>query len=96
MAACVRVTGIQADGELKNSCWFAYRGRINRYFLGGAYVGIQRFGGWARLMRTILGAEAPPTEVEVKEASPYKEVDILAAIKANRMLRGIVEILRPR
>ena len=44
----------------------------------------------------MLGAEAPPTDVEIKKAAPRGEVDIFAAIKANGALSGIGELSRPR
>ena len=52
--------------------------------------------GWARLLRKILDAKAPPTEVEIKKALPYSEIDIFGAIKAHPTLYGIGELLRPR
>ena len=52
--------------------------------------------GWARLLRKMLDAKSPPTEIEAKKPLPYKEVDIFAAIRANPALRGIGELLRPR
>ena len=48
--------------------------------------------GWARLFRRMLDAEAPPTEVEIKQGLPLEAFDILAAIEANKMLRGIGEL----
>ena len=51
--------------------------------------------GWPRMLRDMLGARAPPTDVEVAKAPPPKEVDICAALQANKMLRGIGELLRP-
>ena len=52
--------------------------------------------GWFRLLRKMLGAESPPTDVEVAKSLPYKEVDIFAAIRANPALSGNRELLRPR
>ena len=52
--------------------------------------------GWPRLLRKILGAKAPPTEVEIKKALPFSEIDIFGAIKAHPALSGIGELLRPR
>ena len=50
--------------------------------------------GWARMLRKIIDSEAPPTELEVKKAAPYKGVDIIAAVKAHRCLSDIGEISR--
>ena len=52
--------------------------------------------GWAPLVRKMPGAEAPPTEVEIKKAPPPKEEDVFAAIEANRTLVEIGELLAPR
>ena len=52
--------------------------------------------GWSRLLRKILGAKAPPIEVEIKKALPFSEIDIFGAIKAHTALNGIGELLRPR
>ena len=52
--------------------------------------------GWSRLLRKILGAKAPPTEVEIKRAPPSSEIDIFGAIKARTAVNGIGELLRPR
>ena len=52
--------------------------------------------GWPRLLRKILGAKAPPTEVEIKKAFPFSEVDIFGAIKSHSVLSGLGELLRPR
>ena len=52
--------------------------------------------GWARLTRKMLGAKAPPTEVETKKALLYREIDIFAPTKSNKMLQGIGAISPPR
>ena len=52
--------------------------------------------GWAPLMRQMLGAKAPPTEVEAKKGLLYREVDMFAATKSNKMIQGVGELLRPR
>ena len=52
--------------------------------------------GWSRLLRKILGAKAPPIEVETKKALPFTEIDIFAAIKNHPTLYGLGELLRPR
>ena len=52
--------------------------------------------GWDRLLRKISDAKAPPTEVEIKKALPYSEINIFGAIKAHPALSGIGELLRPR
>ena len=51
--------------------------------------------GGPRLMRKIIDSEAPPTELEDKQAPPYEELDIFAAAEAIKFLRGVGEILRP-
>ena len=41
--------------------------------------------GWARLLRKILGAKAPPTEVEVKKAPPRtQKLTFLEQLKPTR------------
>ena len=52
--------------------------------------------GWAQLLLKILDATAPPTEVEIKKALPYAEVNIFGAIRAHPPLSGVGELLRPR
>ena len=52
--------------------------------------------GWSRLLRKILGAKAPPIEVETKKALPFTEIDIFGAIKNHPTLYGLGELLRPR
>ena len=49
---------------------------------------------WARLMRKMLRAEAPPTGVDDKEVPPFKGSDIVAAIEAGETSSGIGELLR--
>ena len=51
--------------------------------------------GWARLLRKILGAKSPPTEMEVQKVLPSKEVNIFGAMRAHPCLSGIGELLRP-
>lgn len=43
----------------------------------------------------MLGAKDPPMEGEVMNTVPYKEIDILPAIKANEALEGIGDLPRP-
>ena len=50
--------------------------------------------GWTRLMRKMLDSKAPPPGTEQKRTTAFKELDIFAAIKANKALAGIGEILR--
>ena len=52
--------------------------------------------GWSRLLRKILGAKAPPTEIEAKKALPFPEIDIFGAVNGHPSLYGIGELLRPR
>ena len=52
--------------------------------------------GWARLLRKVPGAEAPAADVEIRKAAHYEAVDIFAAIRADKALGGIGDILRPR
>ena len=52
--------------------------------------------GWARLMRRMLDAEAPPTDVGAKKAPPRKAREIPPAIKSSRMLQGVGGLSRPR
>ena len=52
--------------------------------------------GWSRLLRKILGAKAPPIDVEIKKALPFSEIDIFGAIETHPTLNGIGELLRPR
>ena len=52
--------------------------------------------GWSRLLRKILGAKAPPIEVEIKKAIPFPEINIFGSIEAHAALNGIGELLRPR
>ena len=51
--------------------------------------------GWARLLRKILGAKSPPTEMEVKKVLPSEEANISGATRAHPCLSGIGELLRP-
>ena len=55
-----------------------------------------RMPGWARLLRKMLDAEAPPTQVEPGKSPPFTEVDVFAAIKFDETLQLIGELLRPR
>ena len=52
--------------------------------------------GWARMISKTLGGKAPPTEVVIKKALPFKEVDIYAATTANKMFCCISELLSLR
>ena len=52
--------------------------------------------GCARLIRKMLGAEAPRTEAGVKKVVPFKGVGIFVSIKANEASEGFVDSLRPR
>ena len=83
MASLITVAGFCAMDAFANPC---PAGRTQLY----EALADER-PGWGRLMRKMLDAE-----VEVEEAFPFEEVGIFAAIKANEILRGAGEILRPR
>ena len=52
--------------------------------------------GGARLLRKMLGAEAPPAEAEVGKPATLKEMGIVATIKGNKALGCIGDVLRFR
>ena len=52
--------------------------------------------GWARLLRKILDAKSPPTEMGAKKVLPCKEVNLFGAMRAHPRLSRIGELLRPR
>ena len=52
--------------------------------------------GGARPLRKMLDSEAPLTEAEPEKAPQPNGVDVFAAIKSNRTLQGVGELLRPR
>ena len=52
--------------------------------------------GWDRLLRKVLGAKSPPAEEEAGKSLPYKEANVLAAIRASPALSGVGGLPRPR
>ena len=52
--------------------------------------------GWVRLLQKMRESKAHPTKVEAEKSLAHRDVDILAANRANPSLSGIGELLRPR
>ena len=95
MGSRARAPRVRADGGINYCFRILRRGRDHGYLRVGAGSIIQSSvgrPGWTRLMRTLPGANALPTEVEIKKGPPFKEADVFAA----KMLSGIGELLRPR
>ena len=88
MAEMILSAGYYSSEELADTS-SAERQQLHKISSGGR-------AGWARLLRKILDAKAPPTEVEIKKALPYSEVNIFGAVKAHPSLSGIGDLLRPR
>ena len=51
---------------------------------------------WAHTMRELSDSEPPPAEGGSKRSTAFKEVDICSAFLANKALRSIGDIYRPR
>ena len=88
MADAIISAGYYNFGELAGTST-AERAQLREILAGGR-------AGWARLLRKMIDAKTPPTEVAAKKSPPFKEVDIFAAVRANPSLSGIGELLRPR